>query len=286
MRKSSFQKHILHISSEKRLVYWKRSGKNQTIILLHGFSGDHEGLLELAEQLPSELEIIVPDLPGFGLSDDPAEASQHSILEYAECLKDIIQTLVSTNEVILIGHSFGCMVAFTYAAQHPGKIAAVVGINPITTRKVLPRLLGTIGTAAFRRFGFERSKRLMAWPPLVDFETYYLVRHISKERYELVKKHRRHEAAMFRNSTFTMLSAADNFRRDTYNLQLTCPALYIVASDDNVAGKTDSKWFLNRSPGAILNYCYGGHLAPVVFPSEIATIILDANILITSKERV
>ncbi len=275
MLKSQFQRNVLQLSGTQQLTYWKRPGKHQTIILLHGFSGDHAGLVELAKFLPNEAEIIVPDLPGFGASDDPAEEAQSSLLTYATYLGAIINKLASTHHVTLIGHSFGCMVAFIYAAQHPRAVQRFIGICPITTRKVLPRLLGTVGTAAFRRFGFERSKRLMAWPPLVDIETHYLLWRSPKERYELIKNYRRHEALGFRASTFAMMQAADKFQQEADGLQVLCPTLFISAMGDNVAGKTDLRWFLDRASGEQVAYCRGGHLAPVVFPEEIAQIITD-----------
>ncbi|HEX6461964.1 MAG TPA: alpha/beta hydrolase [Candidatus Saccharimonadales bacterium] len=286
MSDSKFQKHTLQLNGTGRLVYWERPGRDQTMILLHGFSGDHLGLMELAEALPKDVQIIVPDLPGFGVSDDPSEKAQQSLLAYATCLDGVVDKAAATDKVILLGHSFGCMVAFIYAAKRPEKVSALIGVCPLTTRKVLPRLLGAVGTAAFRHLGFERSKHILAWPPLVDSETYYLLWRLPKARHEAVRNHRRREAAVFRPSTFTMISAADNFRRDAHDLWLSCPALFIVASDDNVAGRTDDAWFRARVNDVSLRYCRGGHLAPVIFPEEIAASILDATLLTTSKKRV
>ena len=37
--------------------------ETRTILVIHGFRGDHHGLLRVADQLP-EMRLIMPDLPG------------------------------------------------------------------------------------------------------------------------------------------------------------------------------------------------------------------------------
>ena len=55
-----------------RVAYWsyepvRVTPETRTILVIHGFRGDHHGLLRVADQL-SEMRLIMPDLPGFGSS--------------------------------------------------------------------------------------------------------------------------------------------------------------------------------------------------------------------------
>ena len=54
------------------VAYWtyepvQATPETRTILVIHGFRGDHHGLLRVADQLPG-MRIIMPDLPGFGSS--------------------------------------------------------------------------------------------------------------------------------------------------------------------------------------------------------------------------
>ncbi len=51
----------------KKALYWKHeSAKKGTIVFLHGFPGNHQGLMDLATELAKYYTIIMPDLPGCG----------------------------------------------------------------------------------------------------------------------------------------------------------------------------------------------------------------------------
>ena len=54
------------------MAYWsyepvRATPETRTILVVHGFRGDHHGLLRVADQLP-DMRLIMPDLPGFGRS--------------------------------------------------------------------------------------------------------------------------------------------------------------------------------------------------------------------------
>ena len=64
------------------MAYWtyepvQVTPETRTILVIHGFRGDHHGLLRVADQLPG-MRLIMPDLPGFGSSDAFAAGTQRS----------------------------------------------------------------------------------------------------------------------------------------------------------------------------------------------------------------
>lgn len=107
------------------------------MILVHGFRGDHHGLAPIAEQLGAEelagaggpYRIVVPDLPGFGVSE-PFPDRPHDLAGYASWLTACTAELAGDRPVILVGHSFGSIVV---SAALAGGLAAerAVLINPI-----------------------------------------------------------------------------------------------------------------------------------------------------------
>jgi pimeloyl-ACP methyl ester carboxylesterase len=99
-----------------------------TIVLVHGFRGDHHGLEPVVAKLPG-YRFVAPDLPGFG--DTPPFAEQpHDIDAYAEWLTAFVAATVDGGAYTLLGHSFGSIVASAAVARglRPDRLVLV---NPI-----------------------------------------------------------------------------------------------------------------------------------------------------------
>ena len=101
----------------------------RTIVMVHGFRGDHHGLERVVELLP-EHRVIMPDLPGFGLSPAFGDA-RHDVAGYGEFLAEFLDTLALGSRTVLLGHSFGSIVASHFVAAHPGRVQPLILINPI-----------------------------------------------------------------------------------------------------------------------------------------------------------
>lgn len=117
--------------------YWDYGDQDAatTLVLVHGFRGDHHGLEPVVAQLGG-LRLISPDLPGFGDSTPMTEAP-HDIDGYGRWLEDFVAGLEvpAHGRVVLLGHSFGSIVvagslAASAAAGSP-RPDAVVLVNPI-----------------------------------------------------------------------------------------------------------------------------------------------------------
>ncbi|HEV7565218.1 MAG TPA: alpha/beta hydrolase, partial [Microbacteriaceae bacterium] len=122
-----------------------------TIVMVHGFRGDHHGLEPVVAQLgvpgrfdatgaTGGIRMISPDLPGFGQSD-PLHGIRHDIEGYARWLRAFVAGLTLTGRVVILGHSFGSIVvaaALADDALHPD---AVILVNPIAA----PALRGPRG---------------------------------------------------------------------------------------------------------------------------------------------
>lgn len=96
--------------------------------MVHGFRGDHHGLLRIIEELPTH-RVVVPDLPGFGQSE--ALQGVHDVEAYARFIGFSFTELWLGSDTVLLGHSFGSIVASRWAADNPAAIAALMLINPI-----------------------------------------------------------------------------------------------------------------------------------------------------------
>lgn len=103
-----------------------------TLVLVHGFRGDHHGLEPVVAQLDG-VRLVSPDLPGFGESTPMTEA-HHDIDGYGRWLGAFVESLGLTGRVVLLGHSFGSIVVAGALAGPHGTVPrpdAVVLVNPI-----------------------------------------------------------------------------------------------------------------------------------------------------------
>jgi pimeloyl-ACP methyl ester carboxylesterase len=124
--------------SDTRFWEYGSTDSATTIVMVHGFRGDHHGLESVAAQLP-DVRIIAPDLPGFGESQ-PLAAGQHDIPGYSAWLRALVPELALTGRVVILGHSFGSIIVA--AAMADGLEADdVILVNPIAA----PALAGPRG---------------------------------------------------------------------------------------------------------------------------------------------
>ena len=90
-------------------------------MLLHGFAEDGEVWKYQTEFLKDHCQLIIPDLPGSGLS--PFNNQLNTIDDYAEAVKAILDNEKISN-CILIGHSMGGYIALAIAEKYPQLLKA------------------------------------------------------------------------------------------------------------------------------------------------------------------
>jgi pimeloyl-ACP methyl ester carboxylesterase len=108
-----------------------------TIVLVHGFRGDHHGLEPVVAHLRG-YRLLAPDLPGFGASG-PLE-STHDIAGYSRWLRAFTAEVAPGGGAVVLGHSFGSIVSAAAIADGL-ETPALILVNPIAA----PALAGPRG---------------------------------------------------------------------------------------------------------------------------------------------
>ena len=96
--------------------YEQGNAKNQPIVILHGLRGDHRSLIKFGQMFDG-YRVIIPDLPGHGISD---EISSHTMDNYSDWLIELIESL-NLKKVIVIGHSLGANIGMVAVKKDRGK---------------------------------------------------------------------------------------------------------------------------------------------------------------------
>jgi len=107
-------------------THYKSSGTGPSVILLHGGANDWREWQKNLASLSRNFCVYAPDMPGFGLSEPPADPV--SPAWFSSFLKNFMAAL-NINEAHLVGHSLGGLVALAFALNFPEKVRKVVVVN-------------------------------------------------------------------------------------------------------------------------------------------------------------
>ncbi|MET8006668.1 alpha/beta fold hydrolase [Nonomuraea glycinis] len=128
--KTGFEPRVPAGFREKRVqvgdvaINYVRGGHGPTLVLLHGYPQTWYTWREVLPELAKHYTVIAPDLRGAGKSDAPASGYDKKTL--AADLHGLLTTLGLKRHIRLVGHDIGTMVAYAYAAAHPGDVTKLV----------------------------------------------------------------------------------------------------------------------------------------------------------------
>ena len=101
------------------------------IVLLHGAGCNLEDMrLALGERLAARHRVILLDRPGVGWSE--RRGPEGSSPAYQAAMLDAVLDRLDINRAIVVGHSWGGLLALTLALDHPQRVAGLVVIAPPT----------------------------------------------------------------------------------------------------------------------------------------------------------
>lgn len=98
-------------------INYVRYGKSgaKTIVYLHGWGQNIDMMKPIADPFSDEYDILIVDLPGYGLSSEPTYT--WTCYDYVDCFKEMFNKL-NIEKPILIGHSFGGKISLLYASKY------------------------------------------------------------------------------------------------------------------------------------------------------------------------
>jgi pimeloyl-ACP methyl ester carboxylesterase len=267
-----------------RVAYWtyepvQTTPETRTILVIHGFRGDHHGLLRVADQLP-EMRLIMPDLPGFGSSEAFVDG-EHSVRRYGQFISDFMEALGLGPDTVLLGHSFGSIIAAHFVADHPLAVRPLILINPIAA----PALEGPKGLMTRLAVLYYRlSARLPRPLGLLLLRSPLIVRVMSvamaktKDKDLLRFIHGQHHAYFSafanRESLLESFTASVSSNVAEVAAKLRLPVLLVAGEKDEIALLRDQHKLAGLLPDGTLEVIPGvGHLIHYETPEPAAGFI-------------
>ncbi len=274
------QKEVSVLGSATRYWVYGDPDAKHTIVISHGYRGEHHGLEPVIAQLP-QYRFISPDLPGFGESTPMTEVA-HSIDGFAAWFDAFVSEVGVRGTAIILGHSFGTIV--TSAAVATGLPApALILINPIAISGLKgPRPFATGLTVFYYRAAAKLPKRLgyallRSWV-VVQFMSVSLVKTKDKALRKWIHNEHHTFFSRFydRDTVVAAFDASVSTDVSAYTDRITVPTLLVAAELDDIT-PVSAQYDLQRAlPNARLRVIGGvGHLIHYEAPAAAAEAIAD-----------
>lgn len=253
--------------------------ETRTILVIHGFRGDHHGLLRVADQLP-EMKIIMPDLPGFG-SSEAFGSGGHTVDGYGAFIAEFMAALDLGPDTVLLGHSFGSIIAAHFVAGRPGTVHPLILVNPIAA----PALEGPKGVMTRLAVLYYRLAARLPRPlGLALLRSPAIVRVMSEtmaktgdrdlRRFIHNQHHAYFSAFASRDSLLESFTASVSSHVAEVAGRLTLPVLLIAGERDEIAMLPDQHRLAALLPDGELQVIPGvGHLIHYETPEPAARYI-------------
>jgi pimeloyl-ACP methyl ester carboxylesterase len=116
-----FTEKVANVNGVK--INYKIGGQGPVAVLLHGYTQTSHMWMPLMPLLAKSHTVIAPDLRGAGGSERTQEGYDKKTL--AKDIRGLVRQL-GYEQVSIVGHDIGLMVAYAYAAQYPTEVSKVL----------------------------------------------------------------------------------------------------------------------------------------------------------------
>lgn len=106
-------------------LFYRESGKGETLVILHGLYGSSDNWVSIARALEPYFRVINVDQRNHGQSE---HSHEHSYNDLTNDLLELFNELKLEN-TILLGHSMGGKVAMQFTLEHPERVSSLIIVD-------------------------------------------------------------------------------------------------------------------------------------------------------------
>ena len=119
------------VSVDGLKVFYREAGdpKASTVLLLHGFPTSSHMFRELIPALADRYHLVAPDLPGFGFTEAPDQATFKYSFDHLAEIIDRLTDILGLSRYAIYVFDYGAPIGFRLAIRHPERITAVISQN-------------------------------------------------------------------------------------------------------------------------------------------------------------
>jgi pimeloyl-ACP methyl ester carboxylesterase len=112
-------------------LFYREAGdaRRPTVLLLHGFPSASHMFRDLIPELEAHYHVVAPDLPGFGMTEQPDRDQFRYTFENITNVIYRFTEVLGLDKFAIYVFDYGAPVGFRLAVQHPERITAIVTQN-------------------------------------------------------------------------------------------------------------------------------------------------------------
>lgn len=258
--------HDAHVTS----VWCTEPNGKPLLVLVHGISGDHIGMVPLAHELAKHYRVAIIEMPGHGKSDSIPLPNAQALQRWFDSAMVALEEKMGTVAAVC-AHSFGC--------------SAVLSGQTVERRKII--LLNPVPTPSGMYVTYSRMIMNSAhlWAHVYNFRLFVMLRSLTLTKLRTREAKRRvrwvgwrskpsFEQIVFQAGLVDMILDGSAYRHaGNGGVSLVVCGLY-----DTTARQRDSLDMEGVFGGAHVVFLRGGHLLPIESPDRVARLIRDTVI--------
>lgn len=248
-------------------IYFERTGRGPTLVLIHGLGGDVRLWAPIINKLKNNFTLLAFDMRGSGKSAKPEEA--YTVEQMANDAASFIGQICG-KAVCVLGSSMGGVVAMELAIRRPELVEKLVLVSTLPSwhgpfpptedtqslfrrTDVSPELLA----AVFERIFGSKYKKKNSAKDYIDFR-------LSDDNPQPLYAY------------LNQLDAMETYGLNKNICSISVPTLIVAGNEDKVVPPQNASWLKENIPGARLKiFEGGGHMIPVEMPEQLAAEILN-----------
>lgn len=255
----------------RRVSVWCSEPSDKPLLLLvHGISGDHMGLVPLASELTAHYRVALLDLPGHGGSDPISLPNAAVLQQWFDRIARLVEKEIGRVDGV-IAHSFGCSAVLSSTALQRH---AVVLLNPVPTPSGM--------YATYARMIMDSAHfwaHIYNWTPFVLLRGMTLAKITTRDALRRVRWTGLHsrptfDQIIFQSSLVDMIldgSAYDHTKAG--HVKLVVCGMY-----DTTARERDTLEMETVFGGSRAVFLRGGHLVPIETPDRVAQLVREVMV--------
>ena len=255
----------------REVAYWERGSQwPQTILMLHGFRGNHKGLTDMVQHFDG-FRLILPDLPGYGESEPLG--MPHTLLNYARWLDEFVAA-VGLKRYVSWSHSYSGSIGLIQAAEGRHKPEALVTVSLAAIRRDWATAVGTLYYRISQWLPYGLARRWVGSKMIDHAPHRWLFMTVTRERQrELVRRGDENLPLLNPRVVAEEYMSALDTDLDYYATRVKVPALVVAGAKDIIVPLARLEHLASVLPaGQLLVMPDQGHLAPIERPEATATI--------------
>lgn len=248
-------------------AYVRESGSGDALVCIHSSGSSSGQWRALMESMSDRYRVLAPDLYGCGKS--PAWPGDRELLLDDE-IALLASALHSAEQIHLVGHSYGGLIALRFASRNPGRVASLVVYEP-TCFFVLADKPGFEAASREIRDVREETSRLVEAGDLEGSARRFLDYWVGPDAWSKTPEAGRATIAkVMQKVAFEWPNAFENAFPSDELRALTMPTLLLTGSGSTLAARSVIRVLRAYLPhAASVEIPDLGHMGPVTHPQPV-----------------